>query len=48
MLGTELNGLSLTVVTVIDFNDAPTGLIDYDAVRFAVVLIEIADDTNEK
>lgn len=48
MLGTELDSFSFAVVTVIDFNDAATGLIDYDAVRPAIILIEIAADADEK
>ncbi|MEK6287708.1 MAG: hypothetical protein AABO57_18475 [Acidobacteriota bacterium] len=31
MLGTELDSFSFAVVTVIDFNYAATGLIDYDS-----------------
>jgi hypothetical protein len=48
MLGTELDGFSLAVVTIVDFDDATTGFIDDDAVWSAIVLIEITDDAYEK
>ena len=48
MLGAELNGLSLTVVAIVNFDNAATGFIDYDAVGSPIVLIEIADNAYEK
>jgi hypothetical protein len=48
VLGAELNGLSLTVVAIVDFDNAATGFIDYDAVGPTIVLIEIADNAYEQ
>ena len=43
-----MDGFSLAVVTIVDFDDAATGFIDDDAVWSAMVLIEITDDAYEK
>lgn len=48
MFRAELDSFSFAVVAVIDFNDAATGLIDYDSVWPTIVLIEIAADADEK
>ena len=41
MLGAEFDSLSLAVVAVIDLDNAATRFIDNDAIRPAIVLIEI-------
>ena len=48
MLGTELDGLGLAVVAIVDFDNTATGFIDDYAVWSAIVLIEIADNAYEQ
>src|SRR6185436_16535545 len=48
VLRSELNGLSLTVVAIVNFDNAATRFIDYDTVGPTIVLIEIADNAYEQ
>lgn len=49
MLGTELDGLGLAVVAIVNFDNTATRLIDYDSIWPArIVLIEIAADEKEQ
>jgi hypothetical protein len=48
MLRTKFDGFRLAIVTIVDLDHAATRFIDYDTVRPAMVLIEIAGEAYDQ